>query len=74
VTDLDDTSDASLYMIDDTVADMGNTLYQASPPLILVTLSATPLPRPTGTPTSFTVAGHHRGWSTRGRDPSISGA
>jgi hypothetical protein len=47
---LDDTSDTSLYLIDDTVADMVNTLYQASPPLILVTSYATPFPRPTGTP------------------------
>jgi hypothetical protein len=47
---LDDTSDTSLYLIDDTVADQVNTLYQASPPLILVTSSATPFPRPTGTP------------------------
>jgi hypothetical protein len=47
---LDDTSDTSLYLIDDTVADMVNTLYQASPPLILVSSAATPFPRPTGTP------------------------
>jgi hypothetical protein len=47
---LDDTSDTSLYLTDDHVADMVNTLYQASPPLILVTSAATPFPRPTGTP------------------------
>jgi len=47
---LDDTSDTALYLIDDTVADMVNTLYQASPPLILVSSTAGPFPRPTGTP------------------------
>ncbi len=48
--DLDDTSDTALYLIDDNVADQVNTLYQASPPLILVTSAAAPFPRPTGTP------------------------
>ncbi len=48
--DLDDTSDTSLYLIDDTVADQVNTLYQTDGPLILVTSAATPFPRPTGTP------------------------
>ncbi len=45
---LDDTSDTSLYLIDDTVADMVNTLNQSQ--LILVTSFATPFPRPTGVP------------------------
>lgn len=48
--DLDDTSDTSLYLIDDTIADQVNTLYQTDGPLILVTSAATPFPRPTGTP------------------------
>jgi hypothetical protein len=47
---LDDTSDTSLYLIDDAVADMVNTLFMASPPMIAVTSYATPFPRPTGTP------------------------
>lgn len=46
---LDDTSDTSLYLIDDSVADMVNTLYQSA--LIQVTSYATPFPRPTGEPT-----------------------
>jgi hypothetical protein len=45
---LDDTSDTSLYLTDDSVADMVNTLDQSG--LILVTSSATPFPRPTGVP------------------------
>ena len=46
---LDDTSDTSLYLTDDSVADMVNTLDQSG--LILVTSFATPFPRPTGEPT-----------------------
>ena len=45
---LDDTTDTSLYLIDDTVADTVNTLYQSA--LILVTSAASPFPRPTGVP------------------------
>jgi hypothetical protein len=45
---LDDTSDTSVYLIDDAVADQVNTLYQSG--LILVTSNAAPFPRPTGTP------------------------
>ncbi len=45
---LDDTSDTSLYLIDDSVADQVNTLYQSA--LVLVTSNALPFPRPTGTP------------------------
>jgi hypothetical protein len=45
---LDDASDTSLYLIEDSVADMVNTLYQSG--LIAVTSYATPFPRPTGEP------------------------
>jgi hypothetical protein len=58
---LDDTSDTALYLIDDHVADQVNTLYQASPPLILVTSSAAPFPRPTGTPDVLHGSGSPQG-------------
>ncbi len=45
---LDDTSDTALYLLDDSVADMVNTLYQSG--LISVASQASPFPRPTGTP------------------------
>ncbi len=45
---LGDTSDTSLYLVDDSVADMVNTLYQSA--LVLVTSNAAPFPRPTGVP------------------------
>lgn len=45
---LDDTSDTSLYLLNDEVADAVNTLYLASN--IEVTSYATPFPRPTGEP------------------------
>ena len=45
---LDDTSDTSLYLIDDSVADMVNTLDQSG--FVLVTSAASPFPRPTGVP------------------------
>jgi microcystin-dependent protein len=47
---VDDTSDTSLYLTDDTVADAINTLYAASPAKISVTGAAGPFPRATGTP------------------------
>lgn len=46
---VDDTSDTSLYLKDDTVADAINNLYIAGK--ITVTSAADPFPRPTGTPT-----------------------
>jgi microcystin-dependent protein len=46
---VDDTSDTSLYLTDDTVADAINNLYLADK--ITVTGAADPFPRPTGTPT-----------------------
>lgn len=46
--DLDDTSDTSLYLLDDEVADAVNTLYLASN--ITVSSAAAPFPRATGTP------------------------
>ena len=58
---LDDTSDTALYLIDDAVAGQVNTLYQASPPLILVTSSAAPFPRPTGTPDVLHGSGSPQG-------------
>jgi hypothetical protein len=45
---LDDTSDTSLYLLNDEVADAVNTLYLASN--ITVSSAASPFPRPTGTP------------------------
>ena len=45
---LDDTSDTSLYLLNDEVADAVNTLYLASN--ITVSSYALPFPRPTGTP------------------------
>lgn len=45
---LDDTSDTSLYLIDDSVADMVNTLQLSG--MITVSGAAAPFPRPTGTP------------------------
>ena len=45
---LDDTSDTSLYLTDDTVADAVNTLWQSND--ISVSSAASPFPRPTGTP------------------------
>jgi microcystin-dependent protein len=45
---LDDTSDTSLYLLNDEVADAVNTLYLASN--IAVSSAATPFPRATGTP------------------------
>lgn len=58
---LDDTSDTSLYLTEDTVADMVNTLYQASPPMILVTSQAEPFPRPTGEPDVLHGSGSPQG-------------
>lgn len=46
---VDDTSDTSLYLTDDTVADAINNLYLAGK--ITVSSAADPFPRPTGTPT-----------------------
>ncbi len=57
--DLDDTSDTSLYLIDDSVADQVNTLYQSA--LVLVTSNALPFPRPTGTPDVLHGAGSPQG-------------
>lgn len=45
---LDDTSDTSLYLLNDEVADAVNTLYLSSN--ITVSSAASPFPRPTGTP------------------------
>jgi hypothetical protein len=45
---LDDTSDTSLYLLNDEVADAVNTLFLGSS--IAVTSYAMPFPRPTGTP------------------------
>jgi hypothetical protein len=45
---LDDTSDTALYLLDDSVADMVNTLYESG--LIRVASQASPFPRPTGVP------------------------
>jgi microcystin-dependent protein len=45
---VDDTSDTSLYLTDDVVADAVNNLYIAGK--ITVTSAADPFPRPTGTP------------------------
>jgi hypothetical protein len=56
---LDDTSDTSLYLLDDSVADMVNTLYQSG--LILVTSQATPFPRPTGEPSVLHGVGSPQG-------------
>jgi microcystin-dependent protein len=47
---IDDTTDTSLYLLNDEVADAVNTLYLASPPLISVTPGSLPFPRATGTP------------------------
>lgn len=47
---VDDTTETSLYLTDDRVADAINTLYAASPPKITVTGQADPFPRATGTP------------------------
>jgi hypothetical protein len=46
--DIDDTSDTSLYLTDDSVADAINTLAAAGK--ITVTGAASPFPRPTGSP------------------------
>jgi microcystin-dependent protein len=46
---IDDTSETSLYLTNDTVADAINNLYHAAK--ITVTDEAQPFPRPTGTPT-----------------------
>jgi microcystin-dependent protein len=46
---VDDTSETSLYLTDDTVADAVNNLYIAGK--ITVSGAADPFPRPTGTPT-----------------------
>lgn len=45
---VDDTSETSLYLTDDTVADALNNLYNAG--LVSVTGAASPFPRPTGMP------------------------
>lgn len=45
---VDDTTETSLYLTDDTVADALNNLYNAG--LISVTGAASPFPRPTGMP------------------------
>jgi len=45
---LDDTTDTSLYLIDDDVADAVNTLYLSG--MITVSSYNTPFPRPTGVP------------------------
>jgi hypothetical protein len=47
---VDDTSETSLYLTDDTVADAINNLYSAPGNLITVTGAASPFPRPTGMP------------------------
>lgn len=46
--ELDDTTDTSLYLLNDEVADAVNTLYLSSN--ITVSSAASPFPRPTGTP------------------------
>lgn len=45
---VDDTSDTSIYLLDDAVADSLNSLYAAGS--ITVSGAASPFPRPTGTP------------------------
>lgn len=45
---LDDTSATALYLIDDTVADMLNTLVQSG--MVTVANTSAPFPRPTGVP------------------------
>jgi hypothetical protein len=45
---IDDTTDTSIYLLDDAVADMVNTLYQSG--MITVAPGSTPFPRPTGVP------------------------
>jgi hypothetical protein len=45
---VDDTTETSLYLTDDTVADALNNLYNAG--LVSVTGAASPFPRPTGMP------------------------
>jgi len=52
---LDDTSDTSLYLIDDVVADAVNTLYLAD--MIGVTAASSPFPRPTGVPSLLRLSG-----------------
>lgn len=47
---VDDTSATSLYLTDDNVADMINTLYASSPAKISVSGAAAPFPRATGAP------------------------
>jgi hypothetical protein len=47
---VDDTTETSLYLTDDTVADAINNLYAAPGNLITVTGQASPFPRPTGMP------------------------
>lgn len=47
---VDDTSETSLYLTSDAVADALNALYLQDPALITVTGAAEPFPRPTGVP------------------------
>jgi hypothetical protein len=47
---VDDTTETSLYLTDDSVADAINNLAATDPPLITVTGAASPFPRPTGMP------------------------
>jgi hypothetical protein len=56
---LDDTSDTSIYLLDDAVADQVNTLYQSG--MIGVTSAAAPFPRPTGVPSLLHGTGSPQG-------------
>lgn len=47
---VDDTTETSLYLTDDAVADAINNLYLATPAKITVSGAAQPFPRPTGVP------------------------
>ncbi len=57
--DLDDTSETSLYLLDDEVADAVNTLYQSGN--IQVDSAADPFPRATGDPSSLSGDGSPEG-------------
>jgi hypothetical protein len=56
---VDDTSDTSLYLTDDTVADAINNLYASGK--ITVSSAAAPFPRPTGMPETLNGDGSPEG-------------
>jgi hypothetical protein len=66
---VDDTSETSLYLTDDSVADAINNLSASGK--ITVSSAASPFPRPTGMPSVMHGDGSPEGWCMRRRGRCI---